>query len=161
MHSWSFAPLGSKESLMVQWLGFFDGFLEVWVTRDVNSVGHRTQCLARLIWFISILKGSIIDTTCVSKATSLMFITNKQNSLGHIVGHEPKKEWIMEAYDWWMLWLLWDWLPTYNTSEPLRTGDPLSVVDKGFSFYQLLSKRLRCVFHLEATIHKKLSRPYR
>ena len=132
----------------VQWSNgwAFDGFLEVWVTRDVDGVGHTTQCLVRLIWFINILKGSIIDTTCVSKVTttsgSQPHVHYKQAKLassaniqlsptaspppccGHIVGHEPKKEWIMEVYDWWMLW---DWLPTYNTSEPLRTRDPLSV----------------------------------
>ena len=84
------------------------------MTRDVDRVGHTTQCLVRLIWFINILKGSIIDTTCVSKVTttsgSQPHVHYKQAKLassanirlsptaspppccGHIVGHEPKKE---------------------------------------------------------------------
>ncbi len=142
---------------------WFWWFLEVWVTRDVNSAGHKVQCLARLICFISILRGSIIDTTCVSKVTtancSKPHVHYKQANLANAAnirlsptasphridpGPCPRHgSWTQKRMPHWGLFeVSWDWQPgTYNTSEPLRTPDPLFVVHKGFSFHQLLRDR--------------------
>ena len=127
-------------------VGLLMGFWRSEWREMLTALGTQHNALCDWYGLSTYLKGSIIDTTCVSKVTttsgSQPHVHYKQAKLassaniqlsptaspppccGHIVGHEPKKEWIMEVYDWWMLW---DWLPTYNTSEPLRTRDPLSV----------------------------------
>lgn len=107
--------LGTQHNALCDWYGLST----YW--KEVSLTPHDTTCVSK----VRTASGS--QPHVHYKQAKLASSANIQLSptaspppcCGHIVGHEPKKEWIMEVYDWWMLW---DWLPTSHPRSTLCTG---------------------------------------